>query len=132
MRGIARPSHGVVLNKRDLMQEAAVAAAAETGAVTVSLLEGTGLETVVACLYDLVVPSNRDERSNLITRERHRIALEDTVASLEAALGHDFVMAPELAAEDYRRAADSLGRITGQIDAEELLGSIFSSFCIGK
>lgn len=132
LRGIAGPSHGVILNKCDLMQEAAVAAAAEAGALTVSLAEGTGLETVVACLRDLVVPANRDEGSSLITRERHRTALEDTVASLQDALGHDFAMAPELAAEDYRRAADSLGRITGQIDAEELLGSIFSSFCIGK
>ena len=109
-----------------------MAAATEAGALTVSLVEGTGLEMVVACLRDLVVPANRDEGSSLITRERHRTALEDTVASMEAALGHDFAMAPELAAEDYRRAADSLGRITGQIDAEELLGSIFSSFCIGK
>ncbi|MEC7588677.1 MAG: tRNA modification GTPase, partial [Pseudomonadota bacterium] len=132
LRGIAGPSHGVILNKCDLMQEAAVAAAAEAGALTVSLAEGTGLETVVACLRDLVVPANRDEGSSLITRERHRTALEDTVASLQDALGNDFAMAPELAAEDYRRAADSLGRITGQIDAEELLGSIFSSFCIGK
>ncbi|MCH2554573.1 MAG: tRNA uridine-5-carboxymethylaminomethyl(34) synthesis GTPase MnmE, partial [SAR116 cluster bacterium] len=132
LRGIAGPSHGVILNKCDLMQEAAVAAAAQAGALTVSLAEGTGLETVVACLRDLVVPANWGEGSSLITRERHRAALEDTVASLEAALGHDFAMAPELAAEDYRRAADSLGRITGQIDAEELLGSIFSSFCIGK
>ena len=132
LRGIAGPSHVVILNKCDLMHEAAMAAAAETGALTVSLVEGTGLETVAGCLRDLVVPANWAEGSSLITRERHRTALEDTVASLEALLGYDFVMAPELAAEDYRRAADSLGRITGQIDAEELLGSIFSSFCIGK
>ena len=132
LRGITGPSHAVILNKCDLMQEASLAAAAETGALMVSLAEGTGLETVMACLHDLVVPANRDQGSSLITRERHRTALEDTVASLEAALAHDFAMAPELAAEDYRRAADSLGRITGQIDSEELLGSIFSSFCIGK
>jgi len=132
LRGITGPSHGVILNKCDLMQEASLAAAAETGALTVSLAKGTGLDKVLACLHDLVVPANRDEGSSLITRERHRTALEDTVASLEVALDHNFVTAPELAAEDYRRAADSLGRITGQIDAEELLGSIFSSFCIGK
>lgn len=132
LRGMAGPSCGVILNKCDLMQDAAIAAAAETGALTVSLAEGTGFDRVVACLRDLVVPANRDEGSSLITRERHRTALQDTVASLEAALCHDFAIAPELAAEDYRRAADSLGRITGQIDAEELLGSIFSSFCIGK
>ena len=132
LRAIAGPAHGVILNKRDLMDDKALAAADGSGVITVSLVDGAGLDRVVACLRDLVVPANRDEGSSLITRERHRTALQDTVAALEAALGHDFAMSPELAAEDYRRAADSLGRITGQIDAEELLGSIFSSFCIGK
>ena len=52
--------------------------------------------------------------------------------ALERALGHDFQNAPELAAEEFRLAASALGRITGDIDVEELLGSIFSAFCIGK
>jgi tRNA modification GTPase len=47
-------------------------------------------------------------------------------------LQHDFHHAPELAAEDFRQAAMALGRITGDVDVEELLGQIFSSFCIGK
>ena len=52
--------------------------------------------------------------------------------ALRAADKIDLGSAPELAAEEYRLAADSLGRLTGQVDVEELLDSIFSSFCIGK
>ena len=40
--------------------------------------------------------------------------------------------APELVAEELRIAADALGQMTGHIDVEDILGDIFSSFCIGK
>ena len=128
----AGPAHRVVLNKADLVEDEVMSAARTEGAVPAALRDGAGLEEIVACLRDLVVPANCAEGASIITRERHRVALEDTVAALQAAQAHDLGLAPELAAEDYRRAADSLGRITGQIDVEELLGSIFSSFCIGK
>ena len=49
-----------------------------------------------------------------------------------AACLHDLHTTPELAAEDLRHAADSLGRMIGVIDVEDLLDSIFASFCIGK
>ena len=77
LRAIAGPAHGVILNKRDLMDDKALAAADGSGVITVSLVDGAGLDRVVACLRDLVVPANRDEGSSLITRERHRTALQD-------------------------------------------------------
>ena len=132
LQDTAGPSHRVVLNKADLVADEVILAARTAGVVPAALRDGMGLDAIVACLRDLVVPANRAEGASIITRERHRVALEDTVAALHAAQAHDLGHAPELAAEDYRRAADSLGRITGQIDVEELLGSIFSSFCIGK
>ena len=132
LREMAGPSHLVILNKCDLAGSSAPADAAAEGAVAACLRDGSGCDEIVAGLRRIVVPANRDEGASIITRARHRAALEDTVAALRAAQAHDLAMAPELAAEEYRRAADSLGRITGQIDVEDLLGSIFSSFCIGK
>jgi tRNA modification GTPase len=67
----------------------------------------------------------------LITRERQRRLLEDTAAALErsvAAIGHG----EELAAEDLRAAAYSLGRLLGRVDVEDILDVIFREFCIGK
>jgi len=67
----------------------------------------------------------------LATRERHRHYLKDCLSGLRTAVdsGH---LPTELRAEDLRRAADALGRITGRIDVEDLLDVIFRDFCIGK
>lgn len=132
LRKMAGPSHLVILNKSDLATASVLSDAAANGAVAACLRDGTGSDEIIAGLRSLVVPANRDESASIITRERHRAALEETVLALRASQSHDLALAPELAAEEYRRAADSLGRITGQIDVEDLLGSIFSSFCIGK
>ena len=132
LQSMAGPSQLAILNKCDLADPSAVAAAVADGMVAASVRDGGGLNEIVTGLRRMVVPANRDEGASIITRERHRVALENTLAALQAAQAHDLALAPELAAEDYRQAADSLGRITGQIDVEDLLGSIFSSFCIGK
>lgn len=66
------------------------------------------------------------------TRARHRHALEEARASLEAALAGWSDQGAELTAEDLRLAARAVGRITGRVDVEDLLDVIFSDFCIGK
>lgn len=69
----------------------------------------------------------------LISRERHRTtlrAIHDILAHvIESDPGG---RAPELMAEDMRLALRELGRLTGRVDVEDILGAIFSSFCIGK
>jgi tRNA modification GTPase len=66
-----------------------------------------------------------------LARERHLVALREAATRLEAAAGHSS-QAFELFAEDLRLAQHSLGSITGAVSADELLGQIFSRFCIGK
>jgi tRNA modification GTPase len=68
----------------------------------------------------------------LVTRERHRRALSDTVSYLDGALAHNASGSEELIAEELRAAATTLGRLTGRVDVEDILDVIFRDFCIGK
>jgi tRNA modification GTPase len=70
--------------------------------------------------------------SAVITRARHRRALEETVAALDRALVRDHSTDEELIAEELRSAATTLGRLTGRVDVEDILDVIFREFCIGK
>ena len=70
--------------------------------------------------------------SVLITRERHRIKLNECLKEIDKFLIKDQNKDIELAAEDLRMATRHLGSIVGKVDVEEILGSIFKDFCIGK
>ncbi len=98
----------------------------------ISAKNPSDIERLLAELARRLVPHNRPDASVLITRARHRDAIETAEKALSRALEYDFNETPELAAEEFRLATTALGRITGEIDVEELLGQIFSAFCIGK
>jgi tRNA modification GTPase len=66
-----------------------------------------------------------------VTQERHRLRLLDALESVDAARVA-LNVAPEMAGDDLRRAADALARVTGAIGVEDILGEVFSTFCIGK
>lgn len=68
----------------------------------------------------------------LITRERHRVKLNECLKEINMFLKKDQNKDLELAAEDLRMATRHLGSIVGKVDVEEILGSIFKDFCIGK
>ena len=68
----------------------------------------------------------------LITRERHRVKLNECLKEIDKFLKKDQSKDLELAAEDLRMATRHLGGIVGKVDVEEILGSIFKDFCIGK
>ena len=68
----------------------------------------------------------------MITRERHRQSLINCVVHLEKFKKNKSAQDYDKAAEDLRLATRHLGMIVGKVDVEELLGSIFNDFCIGK
>jgi tRNA modification GTPase len=72
-----------------------------------------------------------DGSGGLVTRERHRRAFADAAAALKHILGN-LDEPVEFLAEDLRIALHSLQRLTGAVDVEDILGEIFSRFCIGK
>ncbi len=96
--------------------------------IQVSALTGDGFDTLLTALAARMAAAYHIE-APVLTRARHRQALEDAAASLDRALKADL---PELRAEDLRLALRSLGRITGSVDVEDLLDVIFRDFCIGK
>ena len=97
-------------------------------ALPISALTGEGIDTLLSALGERVAQTYRIE-APVLTRARHRQALEDAALSLQRALN---AALPELRAEDLRLALRSLGRITGTVDVEDLLDVIFHDFCIGK
>ncbi|MDN6276071.1 tRNA uridine-5-carboxymethylaminomethyl(34) synthesis GTPase MnmE [Psychrobacter sp.] len=99
--------------------------------VDVSCETGTGIDELVETLCDKV--GFHPPENSLIARTRHIDALKRTADYLAEA--HDQLtvfQAGELVAESLRQAQISLGEITGEFSADDLLGKIFGSFCIGK
>ena len=126
--GFARPGDLLVLTKADL---GVAEAAGGFEALPVSTTTGQGLTD----LHDWIAIRLARDLSGAdfpaVTRERHRRRLAEALSAAEVgqvALG----VAPEMAAADLRRAADALARVTGAIGVEDILGEVFSTFCIGK
>jgi len=116
-----------VLNKIDL------GVAPDPAFIGVSALTGAGLDALEAALCAAVAQRFEPGAAPALTRARHRTALEECQAAFGRFLQASQTKgAPELAAEDLRLAARALGRITGRVDVEEILGAIFAEFCIGK
>ena len=99
---------------------------------SISAAGGAGVDELVASLSAYARDYFAATETSLVTRARHRQALEETVAALDRALAHGTSGNEELIAEDFRSAAATLGRLTGRIDVEDILDVIFRDFCIGK
>ncbi|HEY6291180.1 MAG TPA: tRNA uridine-5-carboxymethylaminomethyl(34) synthesis GTPase MnmE [Terriglobia bacterium] len=129
----------VACNKSDLprsLNEAAVAALAATGAVVVwtSALTGEGVPALKAKLLDLAAPArDLSPGGTLITNLRHQQLIRESLSALgraqEAAQDH---VHHEMLLLDLYDALHALDALTGATAVEDVLGVIFSSFCVGK
>ena len=99
------------------------------GALGISTRTGAGLAALRARLAAEAARLTAAAGPPPLTRARHRAALTTARDALVAA---GAAPAPELRAEELRQALRALGAITGAVDAETVLGAIFSRFCIGK
>ncbi|WP_164468259.1 tRNA uridine-5-carboxymethylaminomethyl(34) synthesis GTPase MnmE [Caulobacter vibrioides] len=127
----------LILNKTDIADADALAHVAERWAregLTVLHAAGTsseGPEALRAALASHVADALSGAEFPAATRLRHAERLSEARSYLERALS-DVGLEVELAAEDVRLAARALERISGRIDPEDVLGRVFSTFCIGK
>lgn len=123
----ARPDDLVVRTKADL----APPSVDMPDAVSVSTATGQGLTD----LHDWIARRLARDLSGAdfpaVTRERHRRRLVEALEAVNAGR-RALDMAPEMAGDDLRRAALALSRVTGEIGVEDILGQVFSTFCIGK
>ena len=124
--------HVLILNKCDLGEDASWS---DIDAVRVSCLEKNGFDQLAKSIHETLQFNAVDWGEHQVAiNARHQQSLLRAQEALKAALHQ---MDPqstqaELAAIDLREALDALGEIPGKVDTEDLLGVIFSSFCIGK
>jgi tRNA modification GTPase len=122
-----------IVNKSDLAgRPAGLTGDSDNATVNLSALSGDGMELLRKHLKDCMGYQQGGEGS-FSARRRHLRSLEDASGHLQS--GHDQLTgagAGELLAEDLRHCQNSLGEITGAISSDQLLGEIFSNFCIGK
>jgi len=116
-----------VISKADLVQERV----ADT--LYISSVSGEGLDALTTRLSDLADSLISGRADAVLSRERHRQAVVASQQALNRAReGLAAGLPIELVAEDLRAAGQSLGRITGRVDVDDLLDVIFSTFCLGK
>jgi tRNA modification GTPase len=116
-----------VVNKIDLVP--GVVAGRRGNEVYVSAKTGEGIDVLRAAMLEAAGWTSRGE-TVFLARERHLRALGIARVHLEAAAAQ--AARWELFAEELRLAQEALGEITGSVTADDLLGEIFSRFCIGK
>ncbi len=132
LNGIISKNAIIVINKTDLGIDKLNNEFKKYNPIQISIKEEKNLDELINLIKENLKNKFISSEEIFITRQRHRMNLEECVTSLknfeEKNTKEDF----DKAAEDLRLATRYLGMIVGKVDVEEILGSIFNDFCIGK
>ena len=122
----------LVRNKIDLAgNKSSVKKVGNITEISISAKNGDGIDTVRESLSEFA-GLNSGIEGVFVARKRHLDAIEETLEFINSASSQLNSGSSELVAEDLRQAGMKLGQITGEFSSDDLLGEIFSSFCIGK
>ena len=130
LKDLIKPNSILVINKCDLEEVRLTEQMKKLDHVIISVKNNTNIENLILKIKSKLKGKFIKTEEILITRERHRQNLEHCLQNLVNFKNQndDF----DKAAEDLRLATRHLGMIVGKVDVEEILGSIFNDFCIGK
>ena len=122
----------LVINKSDLLEKDIDLEIKKTNHVLISIKENKNIEELILKIKNNLKNKFLTSDDILITRERHRQHLQQCLDHLNNFNQKKEIEDFDKAAEDLRLATRHLGMIVGKVDVEEILGSIFNDFCIGK
>ena len=116
----------ILLNKSDILDKQNHKFDVDT--VLASVKSNKNIDKLINLVKDKLSKKFTSNNTALISRERHRVKLNDCLKELNKFLKKNHSKDLELAAEDLRMATRHLGSIVGKVDVEEILGSIFKDF----
>jgi len=132
LKGLLDQNAILVINKSDLLDGDIDLEIKKLNHVLISIKENSNIDELILKIKNNLKNKFITSDDILITRERHRQHLEQCLDHLKNFNKKNDVEDFDKAAEDLRLATRHLGMIVGKVDVEEILGSIFNDFCIGK
>jgi tRNA modification GTPase len=132
LKGLLDQNAILVINKSDLLKGNIDPEIKKLNHVLISIKENLNIDELILKIKNNLKNKFITSDDILITRERHRQHLEQCLEHLKNFNKKNEVEDFDKAAEDLRLATRHLGMIVGKVDVEEILGSIFNDFCIGK
>ncbi|MDA9232408.1 tRNA uridine-5-carboxymethylaminomethyl(34) synthesis GTPase MnmE [Candidatus Pelagibacter sp.] len=132
LKGLLDKNAILVINKSDLLEGDIDLEIKKLDHVLISIKENLNIDELILKIKNNLKNKFITSDDILITRERHRQHLEQCLEHLKSFNKKNDIEDFDKAAEDLRLATRHLGMIVGKVDVEEILGSIFNDFCIGK